>query len=105
MRAPRGDEDSLERAVEVYTGPLLEGCYEAWVALERESREQEVPGRLETLADDCGAGRLRGGDSASAPAEGDRTRYETRPRRLMLFWRPAAIRLPLSRSTGTIATA
>jgi non-specific serine/threonine protein kinase len=46
-----GDEDSLANAVATYAGPLLEGCYEAWVALERESREQSYLAALEMLAD------------------------------------------------------
>src|SRR5579871_3937847 len=45
-----GDEAALRRAVALYTGPLLEGCYEAWVSLERESREQACLTALETLA-------------------------------------------------------
>jgi DNA-binding SARP family transcriptional activator len=49
MRA--GDEASLQAAVALYTGPLLEGCYEAWVTLERESREQACLAALETLSE------------------------------------------------------
>jgi hypothetical protein len=36
----RGDPVSLERAVSLYTGPLLEGCPEAWALPERAAREQ-----------------------------------------------------------------
>ncbi|HZP83186.1 MAG TPA: tetratricopeptide repeat protein [Chthonomonadaceae bacterium] len=46
-----GDAASLREAVALYTGPLLEGCYEAWVALERENREQACLAALETLAE------------------------------------------------------
>ena len=46
-----GDEDSLRDAVATYAGPLLEGCYEAWVFLERESREQACLTALETITD------------------------------------------------------
>jgi non-specific serine/threonine protein kinase len=45
-----GDEGSLKRALALYTGPLLEGCYEEWVTLERDSREQACLTALETLA-------------------------------------------------------
>src|SRR5262245_8851517 len=46
-----GDEGSLLRAVALYAGPLLEGCYEEWVASERQSREEACLAALETLAD------------------------------------------------------
>ncbi|MCW3094389.1 MAG: transcriptional regulator, LuxR family [Chthonomonadaceae bacterium] len=46
-----GDEASLQSAVALHTGPLLEGCYEEWVGLERESRQQACLNALETLAD------------------------------------------------------
>jgi DNA-binding SARP family transcriptional activator len=36
----RGDEGSLQRAVGLYRGPLLEGCAEDWVFQERLGREQ-----------------------------------------------------------------
>jgi non-specific serine/threonine protein kinase len=36
----RGDSTSLERAVALYRGPLLEGCPEEWVLPERNIREQ-----------------------------------------------------------------
>lgn len=45
-----GEETSLRSAVALYTGPLLEGCYEEWVRLERQSREQACLSALETLA-------------------------------------------------------
>jgi predicted ATPase/DNA-binding SARP family transcriptional activator/Tfp pilus assembly protein PilF len=47
----QGDEAALRLAVEVYTGPLLEGCLEEWVFLERESRQEMCLNALETLAD------------------------------------------------------
>lgn len=47
----KGDEEALGYAVEVYTGPLLEGCLEEWVFPERASREQACLRALETLAE------------------------------------------------------
>jgi len=47
----RGGEKALREAVEVYAGPLLEGCPEEWAFLERESREQACLSALETLAE------------------------------------------------------
>jgi DNA-binding SARP family transcriptional activator len=46
-----GDEASLREAVAVYTGPLLEGCVEEWVLLERETRAEQCLRALETLAE------------------------------------------------------
>jgi predicted ATPase/DNA-binding SARP family transcriptional activator len=46
----RGDRASLEQAVRLYRGPLLEGWSEEWVFQEREQREQAVLRALETLA-------------------------------------------------------
>ncbi|HLK60485.1 MAG TPA: BTAD domain-containing putative transcriptional regulator, partial [Chthonomonadaceae bacterium] len=46
-----GEEEALRSAVQVYTGPLLEGCLEEWVFAERASREQACLRALETLAD------------------------------------------------------
>lgn len=40
-----------EAAVNAYTGPLLEGCYEEWVLPERESRAAQCLQALDTLAD------------------------------------------------------
>src|SRR5579871_5055398 len=45
------EEEALRSAVEAYTGPLLEGCLEEWVLLERNHREQACLRALETLAD------------------------------------------------------
>jgi DNA-binding SARP family transcriptional activator len=36
----KGDTAALERAVELYRGPLLEGCVEEWAFQERQFREQ-----------------------------------------------------------------
>jgi predicted ATPase/DNA-binding SARP family transcriptional activator len=46
----RRDADSLEEAVSLYRGPLLEGCAEEWILGEREPREQAYLRALETLA-------------------------------------------------------
>jgi DNA-binding SARP family transcriptional activator len=46
-----GDEASLREAVGVYTGPLLEGCVEEWVLVEREARAEQCLVALETLAE------------------------------------------------------
>jgi DNA-binding SARP family transcriptional activator len=46
----RGDLPSIEQAVELYRGPLLEGCEEEWAFQERQSREQAYLTALETLA-------------------------------------------------------
>jgi len=50
-RAIAGDsDDSLQEAVTLYRGPLLEGCLEEWALQEREAREQVYLTALETLA-------------------------------------------------------
>jgi predicted ATPase/class 3 adenylate cyclase len=46
----RGDTTSLEQAVALHRGPLLEGWTEEWVFQERQSREQGYLQALETLA-------------------------------------------------------
>ena len=46
----RGDAPSLEQAVALHRGPLLQGCVEEWVLQEREAREQAYLAALETLA-------------------------------------------------------
>jgi DNA-binding SARP family transcriptional activator len=48
-----GDAPSLDRAVSLYRGPLLEGCVEEWVLQERQAREQAYLGALEQLAADA----------------------------------------------------
>jgi len=45
-----GDITSLQKAVALYRGPLLEGCVEEWSLLERQAREQAYLSALETLA-------------------------------------------------------
>lgn len=45
-----GDAERLRRAIELYAGPLLEGCAETWVVAEREEREQAYLIALERLA-------------------------------------------------------
>jgi TolB-like protein len=44
---------SLETAVSLYRGSLLEGCTEEWVFQEREAREQAYQAALERLAEDA----------------------------------------------------
>jgi DNA-binding SARP family transcriptional activator len=46
----RGDAASLEEAVALYRGPLLEGCAEGWAFEEREPRKEAYLRALETLA-------------------------------------------------------
>jgi len=46
-----GDERSLQAAVALYRGPLLEGCVETWLLPERASREEACLQALERLAD------------------------------------------------------
>jgi non-specific serine/threonine protein kinase len=46
----RGDAASLERAVALRRGPLLEGCTEEWALLERLAREEAYLAALERLA-------------------------------------------------------
>jgi predicted ATPase/class 3 adenylate cyclase len=58
----RGDVTSLEQAVALYRGPLLEGCEEEWSFQERQTREESYLTALETLAADAGAR----GDGAAA---------------------------------------
>jgi predicted ATPase/DNA-binding SARP family transcriptional activator len=45
-----GHEKALEQAVQLYHGPLLEGCVEEWALLEREVRAQAYLDALERLA-------------------------------------------------------
>jgi predicted ATPase/DNA-binding SARP family transcriptional activator len=58
----QGGEPSLERAVTLYRGPLLEGCEEEWVFPERDARKQAYLLALEMLA----AGALARGDPVAA---------------------------------------
>ncbi len=60
--ASRADEPSLRAAVELYSGPLLEGCLEEWAISERETREQSFLGALENLS----AFRIKADDRAAA---------------------------------------
>lgn len=46
----RGDPPSLRSAVDLYRGPLLEGCSEEWVFQEREARQQAYLTARERLA-------------------------------------------------------
>jgi predicted ATPase/DNA-binding SARP family transcriptional activator len=52
----RGDPPSLEEAVSLYRGPLLEGWVEEWAFQEREQRQQAYLRALETLASQALAG-------------------------------------------------
>jgi predicted ATPase/DNA-binding SARP family transcriptional activator len=58
----RGDEASLESAVELYRGPLLQECHQEWVSQERGPREEAYLKALETLA----AHAMARGDPAAA---------------------------------------
>jgi predicted ATPase/DNA-binding SARP family transcriptional activator/Flp pilus assembly protein TadD len=58
----RGDSPSVETAVSLYSGPLLEGCLEEWVLPERDAREQALLKALDGLA----AESLQRGDSVAA---------------------------------------
>jgi predicted ATPase/DNA-binding SARP family transcriptional activator len=55
-----GDEDALRRAVEVYTGPLLEECPAEWAFTERATRAEQFLAALETLAGRVAARRDHG---------------------------------------------
>jgi len=46
----RGDADSLRRAIDLYRGPLLEGCLEDWAVAERDARELAFTVALEQAA-------------------------------------------------------
>jgi len=48
-------EERLEAAVALYRGPLLDGCHETWVLLERQWREEAYLDALEWLADRAGS--------------------------------------------------
>jgi predicted ATPase/DNA-binding SARP family transcriptional activator len=58
----RGDTISLEQAVDLHRGRLLEGCYEVWVLQERQPREQEYLEALEALSSRA----MAQGDTAAA---------------------------------------
>lgn len=45
-----GDSASLYKAVELYRGPLLEGCAEEWVFADRSNREQSFLNALDVIA-------------------------------------------------------
>lgn len=46
-----GTEAALREAVDLYTGPLLEGCHEEWVFTERDSRAQVCLRALEQVTE------------------------------------------------------
>jgi len=62
----RADAVSLEEAVALYRGPLLEGCMEEWVFPVREARDQVYLVALEKLAAAALAGLLLTGMAAQA---------------------------------------
>jgi predicted ATPase/DNA-binding SARP family transcriptional activator len=62
LEIARGDPVSLEQAVALHRGPLLEGCAEAWAFQERSQREQAYLRALEALATHA----LSAGDAARA---------------------------------------
>lgn len=68
--------ERLDDAVEMYRGPLLEGCAEEWVVADRETREQACLRALETLA-------------TAAAADGN-------PDGAADYWRRASTLAPLS---------
>lgn len=53
LRVRAGDVESLQRAIAVYGGPLLEGCHETWILAEREERERAYLNALDRLARDA----------------------------------------------------
>lgn len=57
-----GTRSDLEKAVALYSGPLLEGCSEEWASQERGAREQECLDALQIL----GETTHRSGDHRSA---------------------------------------
>src|SRR5579871_3566801 len=57
-----GTLSDLERAVTLYSGPLLEGCNEGWVCEERTAREQDCLTALQRL----GEAAVVGGDHQQA---------------------------------------
>src|SRR5262249_50591588 len=63
----RGDDASLEAAVALHRGPLLEGCTEEWLRPERRSGEEARRGALERLA-------ARAPAAGNAPAAAARLR-------------------------------
>jgi len=58
----RGDTPSLEGAIGLYRGALLEGCIEDWVHPERQAREQSYLSALERLAEQA----MAAGQAATA---------------------------------------
>lgn len=46
----KGDDGSLRRALDLYKGPLLEGCQTEWIFADRESRAEQCLNACETLA-------------------------------------------------------
>jgi DNA-binding SARP family transcriptional activator len=63
-----GDEASLQEAVALYRGELLEGCHEEWIVGERAARQEACLLALEKLADQA----LARGEAAAARAAGPR---------------------------------
>jgi hypothetical protein len=58
----QGDAASLQQAVALYGGPLLEGCGEEWVLLERQQREQAYLSAREQLTEQA----LQAGEAGKA---------------------------------------
>ena len=46
----RGEQDDLRQAIELYRGPLLDGCAELWALPEREARWQDYLHTIEVSA-------------------------------------------------------
>jgi predicted ATPase/DNA-binding SARP family transcriptional activator len=75
----RGDHESLEEAIDLYRGELLEECTEEWVTLEREKRVQAFRQALSAAAETS----LLSGDPRSAVG------YYKRAILVDFFWEPA----------------
>jgi DNA-binding SARP family transcriptional activator len=96
----RGDLASVEQAVALYRGPLLEGCAEEWVTAERHAREQaclEALGRLaeadRARGDHAGAvGRLRRAVAIDPLCEERQRRWGSPARARSSIWRRSASR-------------
>jgi len=60
--AVTGDSAGLRKAIDLYKGPLLEGCDEPWAVEARDARQELYLGALERLGEEC----FEGGDPSGA---------------------------------------